>query len=141
MGNECVYYEDLKKGDSASFAKTVSESDVYQFAGITGDFNELHINREAAEGSLFGARVVHGCLADSFVSTVLGMKLPGKGTIFLEKNVKYLKPVYIGDTVTATVTVAEIMERGRVSFDVSYTNQKGEEVISGTALVIAPRRG
>ena len=75
------------------------------------------------------------------MSTVLGMKLPGKGTIFLEKNVKYLKPVYIGDTVTATVTVAEIMERGRVSFDVSYTNQKGEEVISGTALVIAPRRG
>lgn len=141
MGNEYVYYEDLKKGDSASFAKTVSESDVYQFAGITGDFNELHINREAAEGSLFGARVVHGCLADSFVSTVLGMKLPGKGTIFLEKSVKYLKPVYIGDTVTATVTVAEIMERGRVSFDVSYTNQKGEEVISGTALVIAPRRG
>ena len=141
MGNECVYYEDLKKGDSASFAKTVSESDVYQFAGITGDFNELHINREAAEGSLFGARVVHGGLADSFVSTVLGMKLPGKGTIFLEKSVKYLKPVYIGDTVTATVTVAEIMERGRVSFDVSYTNQKGEEVISGTALVIAPRRG
>ena len=141
MGNECVYYEDLKKDDSASFTKTVSESDVYQFAGITGDLNELHINREAAEGSLFGARVVHGCLADSFVSTVLGMKLPGKGTIFLEKSVKYLKPVYIGDTVTATVTVAEIMERGRVSFDVSYTNQKGEEVISGTALVIAPRRG
>ena len=141
MGNECVYYEDLKKGDSASFAKTVSESDVYQFAGITGDLNELHINREAAEGSLFGARVVHGCLADSFVSTVLGMKLPGKGTIFLEKSVKYLKPVYIGDTVTATATVAEIMERGRVIFDVSYTNQKGEEVISGTALVIAPRRG
>ena len=141
MGNECVYYEDLKKGDSASFAKTVSESDVYQFAGITGDLNELHINREAAEGSLFGARVVHGCLAASFVSTVLGMKLPGKGTIFLEKSVKYLKPVYIGDTVTATVTGAEIMERGRVSFDVSYTNQKGEEVISGTALVIAPRRG
>ena len=141
MGNECVYYEDLKKDDSASFTKTVSESDVYQFAGITGDLNELHINREAAEGSLFGARVVHGCLADSFVSTVLGMKLPGKGTIFLEKSVKYLKPVYIGDTVTATVTVAEIMERGRVSFDVSYTNQNGEEVISGTAFVIAPRRG
>ena len=111
---------------------------MYQFAGIIGDFNELHINQPAAEESLFKSRVVHGCLADSLVSTVLGMKYPGKGTIFLEKSVSYIKPVYIGDTVTVEITAAEKREKGRVLFDVSYHNQDGTEVIKGTVLVLAP---
>lgn len=140
MAADFVTYDEIQVGDKASFSKTISESDVYQFAGITGDFNELHINQPAAEKSLFKSRVVHGCLADSLVSTVLGMKYPGKGTIFLEKSVSYLKPVYIGDTVTAELTVAEKRERGRVLFDVSYYNQDGTEVIKGTALVLAPRK-
>jgi 3-hydroxybutyryl-CoA dehydratase len=140
MAADFVPYDEIQVGDKASFSKTISESDVYQFAGITGDFNELHINQPAAEQSLFKSRVVHGCLADSLVSTVLGMKYPGKGTIFLEKSVSYLKPVYIGDTVTAELTVAEKRERGRVLFDVSYYNQEGTEVIRGTALVLAPRK-
>ncbi len=140
MAADFVTYDEIQVGDKASFSKTISESDVYQFAGITGDFNELHINQPAAEKSLFKSRVVHGCLADSLVSTVLGMKYPGKGTIFLEKSVSYLKPVYIGDTVTAELTVAEKRERGRVLFDVSYYNQDGTEVIKGTALVLAPQK-
>jgi 3-hydroxybutyryl-CoA dehydratase len=131
-------YDEINIGDKASFSKTISESDVYLFAGITGDLNALHINQPAAEKSLFKSRVVHGCLADSLVSTVLGMKYPGEGTIFMEKSVSYLKPVYIGDTVTVEITAAEKREKGRVLFDVSYTNQNGEEVIKGTALVIAP---
>ena len=139
MAADFVTYDEIQIGDKASFSKTISESDVYQFAGITGDFNELHVNQVAAEKSLFKSRVVHGCLADSLVSTVLGMKYPGKGTIFLEKSVSYLKPVYIGDTLTAELTVAEKRERGRVLFDVSYYNQDGTEVIKGTALVLAPR--
>lgn len=139
MAADFVTYDEIQIGDKASFSKTISESDVYQFAGITGDFNELHINQVAAEKSLFKSRVVHGCLADSLVSTVLGMKYPGKGTIFLEKSVSYLKPVYIGDTLTAELTVVEKRERGRVLFDVSYYNQDGTEVIKGTALVLAPR--
>ena len=139
MAADYVTYDEIQIGDKASFSKTISESDVYQFAGITGDFNELHINQVAAEKSIFKSRVVHGCLADSLVSTVLGMKYPGKGTIFLEKSVAYLKPVYIGDTLTAELTVAEKRERGRVLFDVSYYNQEGTEVIKGTALVLAPR--
>ncbi len=139
MAKDFVTYDEIQIGDKASFSKTISESDVYQFAGITGDFNELHINQVAAESSLFRSRVVHGCLADSLVSTVLGMKYPGKGTIFLEKSVSYVKPVYLGDTVTAEITVAEKREKGRVLFDVSYRNQNGEEVIKGTALVLAPR--
>ena len=80
MAADFVTYDEIQVGDKASFSKTISESDVYQFAGITGDFNELHINQPAAEKSLFKSRVVHGCLADSLVSTVLGMKYPGKGT-------------------------------------------------------------
>lgn len=140
MASDFVSYDEIQIGDRASFSKTISESDVYQFAGIIGDFNELHVNQVAAEASIFKSRVVHGCLADSLVSTVLGMKYPGRGTIFMEKSVSYLKPVYLGDTLTVEITVAEKRERGRVLFDVSYTNQKGEEVIKGTALVIAPRR-
>ena len=140
MAADFVTYDEIQVGDKASFSKTISESDVYLFAGITGDFNELHVNQPAAEKSLFKSRVVHGCLADSLVSTVLGMKYPGKGTIFLEKSVSYLKPVYLGDTVTVELTVAEKRERGRVLFDVSYYNQDGTEVIKGTALVLAPRK-
>ena len=83
MAKDFVTYDEIEIGATASFSKTISESDVYQFAGITGDFNELHINQVAAESSLFRSRVVHGCLADSLVSTVLGMKYPGRGTIFL----------------------------------------------------------
>lgn len=138
MPNDFVTYDEIQIGDKASFSKTISESDVYQFAGIIGDFNELHINQPAAEESLFKSRVVHGCLADSLVSTVLGMKYPGKGTIFLEKSVSYIKPVYIGDTVTVEITAAEKREKGRVLFDVSYHNQDGTEVIKGTVLVLAP---
>ncbi len=140
MRDEVVSYDEIQVGDKASFSKTISESDVYQFAGITGDMNPLHIDQTAAEASHFGSRVAHGCLVDSLMSTVLGMKYPGKGTILMEKSVQYLKPVYIGDTVTATITVAEKRERGRVLFNLSYTNQKGEEVITGTTLVIAPRK-
>ena len=139
MAKDFVVYDEIEVGAKASFSKTISESDVYQFAGITGDLNELHINQMAAEGSIFKSRVVHGCLADSLVSTVLGMKYPGKGTIFLEKSVSYVKPVYIGDTITCEITVAEKREKGRVLFDASYTNQDGVEVIRGTALVMAPR--
>ena len=138
MPNDFVTYDEIQIGDKASFSKTISESDVYQFVGIIGDFNELHINQPAAEESLFKSRVVHGCLADSLVSTVLGMKYPGKGTIFLEKSVSYIKPVYIGDTVTVEITAAEKREKGRVLFDVSYHNQDGTEVIKGTVLVLAP---
>ena len=114
---------------------------MYQFAGIIGDFNELHINQPAAEESLFKSRVVHGCLADSLVSTVLGMKYPGKGTIFLEKSVSYIKPVYIGDTVTVEITAAEKREKGRVLFDVSYHNQDGTEAVSYTHLDVYKRQG
>lgn len=133
-------YDDIKVGDQASFTKTIAECDVYNFAGIIGDFNSAHINQVEAEKSPFGGRIVHGCLVDSLVSTVLGMIYPGPGTIFMGKTVQYTAPVRIGDTITATITVSEKGEKGTVYFTTSYTNQDGKEVIKGTATVKAPRK-
>lgn len=112
-----------QEGQTASFSKTISEYDVYQFAGITGDFNEVHLNQIKAEKSIFKNRVAHGMLISSFVSTVLGMYLPGPGTIYLKQSLKFCKPVYIGDTITAIVTIREIQhEKKRAILDTRVKN-------------------
>lgn len=126
-------------GQSASFSKTVTEYDVYGFAGITGDMNPVHINAVEAEKSMFKKRIAHGILAVGFISTVLGQKLPGNGTIYLSQKVDFKKPVYIGDTVTATAEVIEVMEKGRLKLRTYVTNQDGDIVADGEATVIAPR--
>ena len=99
---------EMKLGDSASVTKTVTETDVYLFAGITGDLNPAHTNEVSASQTQFGGRIAHGILGAGFISAVLGMKLPGPGTIYLGQELKFTKPVYIGDTVTATCTVQEL---------------------------------
>lgn len=126
-------------GQSASFSKTVTEYDVYGFAGITGDMNPVHINAVEAEKSMFKKRIAHGILSVGFISTVLGQKLPGNGTIYLSQKVDFKKPVYIGDTVTATAEVVEVMEKGRLRLRTYVTNQDGDIVTDGEAIVIAPR--
>jgi 3-hydroxybutyryl-CoA dehydratase len=126
-------------GDEGRFSKTISESDVYTFAGITGDFNPLHINKVAAEQSRFGRQVVHGALVSAFVSTVLGIYMPGPGTIYLEQKSAFVKPVYIGDTVTAVVTISEIDERRSALLDTKVYNQAGELVLDGYAKVKLPK--
>ena len=95
----------MEIGQKASFSKTITEGDVYSFAGLVGDFNSVHVNLIEAEKSMFGKRIAHGMLVGSFISTVLGMYLPGPGTIYLEQNCKFKNPVFMGDTITATVTV------------------------------------
>ena len=127
----------IQPGQSANFSKTISESDVYGFAGLIGDFNSAHLNQVEAEKSIFGARIAHGMLVGSLISTVLGMKLPGSGTIYLEQNLKFRKPVYFGDTVTATATVTEVINRtkGIYRLDTIITNQKDEIVMDGYAIV------
>ncbi len=128
-------------GDKASFSKTISESDVYLFAGITGDLNPLHINSVIAEQGFAGKRIVHGALLNGMLSAVIGMKLPGEGTIYLEQSSRFLKPVYIGDTVCAVVEVAEILNpvKGIVKLSTSVYNQKEELALSGFAVVKAPQ--
>lgn len=127
----------LNIGARASFSKTISESDVYGFAGIVGDFNPVHIDSVYAEKSLFGKRVAHGMLVGGLISTVLGTKLPGTGTIYLEQSLKFKKPVFLGDTVTAIVEIAEILneEKGIYKLETLIKNQNDEITHEGYAVV------
>lgn len=132
--------EQLEAGQQASFTKTVTESDVYLYAGITGDLNPAHVNEEYAKGTRFGTRIAHGMLSGGFISAVIGMQLPGPGTIYLGQSLKFVAPVRIGDTVTATVTVREIdSAKNRVTLDTVCTNQEGTVLITGEALAMPPR--
>lgn len=132
---------DLEVGMRATFTKTLSESDVYLFAGITGDFNPVHVDRVAAEASPFGGRVAHGMLTASLISTVLGTHLPGPGVIYLSQSLRFKAPVMIGDTVTAEVEIAELLPaRNRVRLATRCVNERGEVVAEGESLVM-PRKG
>lgn len=131
---------DGRNNFGASITKTISESDIYLFAGITGDFNMVHINEVAAKESVFGERIAHGILITGLISAVIGTKFPGEGTIYLEQDVKFLKSVKIGDTVTAKVELDEIINRskGIVRLDTMVENQHSETVITGYAVVKIP---
>ena len=132
--------QEMTVGESASFAKTVTETDIYLFAAISGDFNPAHINEVEASKSMFGKRIAHGLLSSGFISAALGTQLPGPGTISLGQNLKFVRPVGIGDTVTATVTVTELLpEKNRAVLETVCVNQNGEEVITGTATVMPPK--
>ena len=131
----------IQIGDSASFTKTVTETDIIMYAGISGDMNPAHINAEAAKEGMFGQRIAHGMLSAGFISNVLGMQLPGPGTIYMGQELKFTKPVFIGDTVTATATVVERNEeKNRLKLETIVTNQKGEVVIKGMATVMPPKK-
>ena len=110
--------QQLKLGDSASHSKTISETDVYLFAGITGDLNPAHVNESVASASRFGGRIAHGILSAGLISAVLAMQLPGPGTIYLGQELKFTRPVRFGDTVTATCTVSEIDNFFRIGISV-----------------------
>jgi 3-hydroxybutyryl-CoA dehydratase len=132
--------EDLAPGTSATFTKTVSERDIVLFGEVSGDTNPVHFDEAFARTTPFKGRIAHGVLTASYVSTVLGMQLPGPGTIFLGLNIRFKAPVRIGDTVTTTCTVREIVaEKRRVTFDCSC--RVGETVVlEGEALVMPPAR-
>ena len=130
-------YEEIQIGDKASFTKTVSESDVYQFAGITGDFNPIHINSEHARNTIFKERIVHGILTTGLISAVIGTKLPGTDTIYLSQKVDFKAPVKIGDTVTAEVEVLEKKDRKKIiRLRTIVKNQLDEIVVDGEAVVM-----
>ncbi|OJV64753.1 MAG: enoyl-CoA hydratase [Clostridiales bacterium 38-18] len=130
----------IQVGDTASFTKTISESDVYLYAGISGDFNPAHVNAVEAEKGMFKERIAHGMLTASFISTVLGVHLPGPGTIYLSQELSFKKPVKFGDTIEAKVEVIErIVEKNRLILRTTCTNQHGELVIDGKAMVMPPK--
>lgn len=130
--------EAFKVGDAAEFGKTVSESDIYLFAGLTGDFNPAHVNEQYASTTPFKTRIAHGMLSAGLISTVLGTRLPGPGTLYLGQELKFLKPVRIGDTITARVEVLEVLPKNRLRLRTTCKNQDGDLVIDGEALVMAP---
>ena len=132
----------MEIGQKATFTKTVTESDVYMFAGVSGDLNPAHTNEEYCKNTIFKTRIAHGMLGASFISTVFGMTLPGPGTIFLENNCKFKKPVFFNDTITAEVEVSEIIEeKNIVKFVTRCFNQNGDIVIEGTATLMPPKKG
>jgi len=131
---------ELKIGDTAEFAKTVSESDIYLYAGITGDFNPAHINEDYAKNTFFKTRIAHGMLSAGFISTVIATKLPGTGSIYVKQDLRFLAPVRIGDTITARVEVIEIIaEKKLVRLKTTCINQEGTQVLDGEAVVSPPK--
>lgn len=126
-------------GKSVSRTKTFTDSDVRAFAEISTDTNPIHLDDDYAKETMFGKRIVHGMLSASLLSAVLANDFPGPGTIYLGQNIKFAKPVFIGDTITATVTVTNFREnKGILSVDTVCTNQDGDTVISGDAVVKVP---
>jgi 3-hydroxybutyryl-CoA dehydratase len=127
-------------GDVAEATKTVSETDVYLFAGVTGDFNPAHMNETYAQTTFFKTRIAHGMLGAGFISAVVGMQLPGPGTIYITQELKFLAPVRIGDTVTARVEVLEVIaDKKRVRMKTECINQEGKVILGGEAVVSPPR--
>lgn len=132
-------FEEISIGDRASFAKTITETDIYLYAGVSGDFNPVHVDEEYAKTTPFKTRIAHGGLAGSLLAPVLGMKLPGLGTVALEVTQKYRNAVYPGDTITCEVEVLKKLDRMKaVEMKITWTNQKGKVVSKGSCRVLPP---
>ena len=132
--------QEIAIGDGASFAKTISEADIYLCAGITGDFNPAHIDEVYASQTFFKTRIAHGMLTAGLISAILGTRFPGPGTIYLKQELSFLAPVRIGDTITASVEVIEREpEKNRIRLKTVCVNQAGVTVLEGEALVSPPK--
>ncbi len=131
--------QEITIGEKASFSKTVLEKDIEMFGEITNDYNPAHFDEEYASKTIFKKRISHGMLIGSLFSNVLGMNLPGPGSIYISQTLRFRRPVYIGDTITAEVTVKDIdKEKNRVLFDCVAYNQSKEAVIIGEAMMMPP---
>ena len=134
-------FDELSVGETASLVRLVKADDVKLFAAESGDVNPAHLDPHYAATDIFGHIVIHGMWTAGLISTLLGTKLPGPGTIYLDQNLHFRKPVAPGDTITANVTVREKRsEKSIILFDTCCTNQRGEEVLTGIATVIAPAK-
>jgi acyl dehydratase len=133
-----IPYGELTIGQSASMEKKITNDDIILFGCLTGDTNPVHFDIEYAQTTRFKTRIAHGMLGGSLISAVLGMQLPGTGTIYLGQSLNFCYPVYLDDIITITVTVKEKKEKNRVVLDCVCINQNGKVVIQGQAEVIAP---
>ena len=135
-----ITIEELTIGQQARFSKTITETDIYLFAGVSGDFNPAHVDETFAAGTYFKTRIAHGMLTASFISTIIGTLLPGPGSIYMSQTVNFLAPVKIGETVTAIAEVVDIIsDKKRVRLKTWCVNQDGITVLDGEAMVSPPR--
>lgn len=135
------YFEDLEEGMTDIFAKTVTDADIITFAGISGDTNPVHLNHEFASETIFEGRIAHGMLTASFISTVIGTKLPGPGCIYVSQNLRFKAPVRSGDTVTAKCVVTKLIADKRFVELSTVCSVGGKPVVEGEATIMAPARG
>lgn len=134
-------FEDLELGMRARFAKLVTDADVANFAALSGDNNPIHVDPAYAADTPFKACIAHGFLTGSLISTVFGTRLPGAGAIYISQTMNFRAPVYLGDTITAEVEIAELWPaKNRVKFDCACLNQDGKPVLVGEAILMVPRR-
>ena len=133
-------FEEIQIGDSAEFTKVITADMIKAFSEISGDTNPVHLDEEYAKGTVFKERIAHGILVTGLISRVLGCQLPGEGAIYVSQEVKFLRPVKIGDTITAQVEAISKEERRKtVTFKTICTNQLGKKVIDGQAVGIPPK--
>lgn len=132
--------DEIHVGMKKSVSKTITESDIYTYAGIIGDINPLHVNEEYAKNTRFKSRIAHGMLTASFFSTLVGMCIPGADAIYLGQTLKFLLPVKIGDTITATGEITKVVPEKKIAYmKTTVVNQRGELVIDGEATVMATK--
>ena len=130
--------DEIEIGMTASYTQTITDADVKAFAGISGDHNPVHLSEEYAKNSRFKNRIAHGLLTASFFSAIFGTKLPGEGCVYAGQNLQFKRPVYLGDTVIAQVTVTSVdVLKKRVTFETVCT-VKGKPVTTGTADIFIP---
>ncbi len=131
---------EFSAGQAATFSKTISEADIYAYAGISGDFNPLHVDAEFARRTRFGERIAHGMLTAGLISAVLGTRLPGPGAIYLSQTLQFVSPVRIGDTITAKAEVVAYQAEKRIlTLRTTCTNQQGQYVVEGQAVLLVDR--
>ncbi len=134
------YFEDLTEGQSAELTRLASAAVVDAFADLTGDINPVHLDETYARTTSFGQRIAHGMLGAAYISAVVGTRRPGPGAVFLKQTLRFRRPVHVGDSVTARVTVQELhRSRGHVTL-ATVCEVNGKAVLDGEALVMVPRR-
>jgi len=135
------YFEDLDVGMTDVYGKTLTDADIVMFSGISGDINPVHLNHEFASATMFEGRIAHGMLVASFISTVVGTKLPGPGCIYVGQSLRFKAPVKSGDTVTARVTVTKLIPEKKFVELKTMCMVGDKTVIDGDAMVMVPSRG
>ena len=136
-----LYFEDLEVGQTACFGKTITDAEIAAFAGVSGDTNPVHLHDEFAAATPFKARIAHGMLGAAYISTLIGTRLPGPGCIYVSQNLRFKAPVKVGDTLTAFVTIEELIPQKTFIKMKTQCKVGDKVVIDGEATIMVPSKG